>query len=205
MLPDNRIRFNTPVIDFDTDVGVTGQSHDTYPSNGSQLRYDWMRMFLIGLLSSQSSYTEPTQYRHGTIWFDLTTSTFKAYNGTSWVDLSELIGVGTDNAGDPITLSDMYTTFSSMVGNTPTVSFGGYSTTTGATIIPVPSALQPAISSNSRPFVWVDGLLVDPRLCAFSGTTIVLSGGAVVDSDQSFTVMIISINQDYFSISDVVI
>ncbi len=62
---DNRIRFPSAKIDFAVDVGLTDQEHDGFPGPGQPPRYDWMRLFLHGLLSHQSSESEPTEYRSG--------------------------------------------------------------------------------------------------------------------------------------------
>jgi len=95
--PDNRIRIQAPPIDFENDVGITGQDHDEFPVPGPA-RYDTMRMFLIGLLASQASYDEPTNYRKGTIWLDLNTFVLKIRSGdgvagTEWSDISDAIQV----------------------------------------------------------------------------------------------------------------
>jgi hypothetical protein len=96
-LPDNRIRIPAPPIDFSEDVGDTGQDHDRFPDPG-QARYDWMRMFLIGLLANQASYREPVNYRKGTFWMDLDSGILKIRTGegvagTEWSDIAELIEV----------------------------------------------------------------------------------------------------------------
>lgn len=76
MLPDNRIRFPGPPIDFDSEVGTTGQAHDTFPAPG-QARFDWLRSYLIGLLSNQASYTTPIEFRVGSLWFNLNDNSFQ--------------------------------------------------------------------------------------------------------------------------------
>lgn len=82
LLPDDRINLQPPLIDFDTTVGTTGQAHDEFPKPG-QARYDWMRSYLIGLLSNQSAFCEPIEFRLGTLWFDLNVSSFKYRAGTT--------------------------------------------------------------------------------------------------------------------------
>lgn len=82
LLPDDRINLQPPLIDFDTTVGTTGQAHDEFPKPG-QARYDWMRSYLIGLLSNQSAFCEPIEFRLGTIWFDLNVSSFKYRAGST--------------------------------------------------------------------------------------------------------------------------
>lgn len=96
MLPDSRIRLQAPAIDFETEVGTTGQAHDTFPAPG-QARYDWMRTFLIGLLSNQASFDEPIEFRLGTMWFNLNNRSFQFRNdagaiieptGEEWLSLA---------------------------------------------------------------------------------------------------------------------
>ncbi len=94
-LPDNRMRFPAPEINFVDDVGTTGQDHDNFPAPG-QARYDWMRLAIISLLSQQSSYREPTQKRIGTPWFDLNTEKLKMWNGISWANIADFIEVNGD-------------------------------------------------------------------------------------------------------------
>jgi hypothetical protein len=98
-LPDNRIRLSAPLIDFVNDVGETGKSHDSFPDAG-QARYDHLRSYLIGLLSNQASYTEPTEFRLGSLWFDINSNSLKIrnnsgaiinYAGTSWDSLADAI------------------------------------------------------------------------------------------------------------------
>lgn len=93
--PDYRIRFSAGSVDFTADVGLTGQDHDDYPAPNTQARYDWMRLVIIGLLSHQASTTEPTQYRMGTVWFDLNENCFKVYMGATdgWQPLAKAINI----------------------------------------------------------------------------------------------------------------
>src|SRR4051812_5941874 len=99
-LPDNRIRFSPTKIDFTAEVGVTGQDHDSYPSAGSQARFDWMRMVIIGLLSNQSSFTEPSEKREGTLWFDLNNQELKIWDGSNWESIAKYIIVGDPATAD---------------------------------------------------------------------------------------------------------
>jgi len=99
---DNRITLPTTEIDFNI-VGLTGQDHDTYPGPGQSARYDWMRLYLIGLLAHQTSQCPPTNYRPGTIWFsnsyDALKDSFLFHKSTNYdnfdcLSLSEGIKVG---------------------------------------------------------------------------------------------------------------
>lgn len=127
--PDARIHLPGSPIDFPTDVGTTGQDHDTYPSPDTQARFDHMRMYLIGLLANQASIgtDEPTQYREGTWWFDLTEGAMKIRKGDAWVPAGDGILVA-----DGVTLGDFYTQFQSL-GLTPTLAEYTPSSTSDAT------------------------------------------------------------------------
>jgi hypothetical protein len=166
---NNSIRYPPTLIDFDDDVGITGQAHDTYPAGGQQPRWDWMRITLIGLLSLQSSKTAPTQYRTGTPWFDKNTDTIKIWSGTDWEPISKFIGTGTDTDTDNLynTLNDIQSRISSVL---PTAIFSG-SCTKNTTRIKVPDSVNTLLSTTYtelRPLVYKNGLLVDPRRCSLS-------------------------------------
>jgi hypothetical protein len=75
LLPDNRINLQGPLVDF-TKVGTTGQAHDLFPQPGPA-RFDQMRSYLIALLANQSSFSEPIEFRVGSLWFDLNVNAFK--------------------------------------------------------------------------------------------------------------------------------
>lgn len=94
MLPDNRLRLQAPAIDFTNNVGITGQDHDNYPAPNQQARYDHLRMYLIALLANQSSYSAPTQYREGTLWFNLNTNELLIMHNGSWTSMLDVIKVG---------------------------------------------------------------------------------------------------------------
>lgn len=87
-LPDNRIRFPAEAIDFDTEVGVTYQQHDNYPAPNQAARYDWARLVVIGLLSHQAAFNEPTEFRNGTLWFDLNSDKFQVRIADNWDDFA---------------------------------------------------------------------------------------------------------------------
>lgn len=109
--PDYRIRFDPTTIDFADDVGTTGQDHDSYPAPGTQARYDWMRMYLIGLLSLQASNEAPTQYRNGTLWFKLDENAIYIRKEDEWVLIADAI---VDADGN--TLTDLFTRVSTLEG-----------------------------------------------------------------------------------------
>lgn len=201
-LPDNRLRFPAPLIDFTTEVGDTGQDHDNFPGASVQPRYDWMLMWYIALLSNQSSYEEPSEYRPGTIWFDLNTNVLKIWNGLEWASMSTTIPLvqGLD-ADSTTTLQEWYDEVAtSLLTVAPEMTFSGISEVNNATIIPVPDSLQASISEqNSRPFVHINGLLIDPRDCEFQTTaTVVLKNGVVLNEEDTFTVEIKNISPPLF-------
>lgn len=212
MTEDNRIRLPATLIDFANDVGVTGQDHDSYPAAGAQARYDHMRMYLIGLLSQQSSETAPTQYREGTPWLDTSTSPpiLKIRSGDEWKQYSNAIIVGNDSDGDPLSLEDWYSSLSGFLSTFgPEITFSGTCTADDVTQIPIPETLRPAVSSIARPFVYINGLLQDPRdtpvQTAATPISIRLSGGVQLDSGDEFTVVIKSITAANFHSSTVTV
>ncbi len=164
MLPDNRIRLSPTKIDFDTEVGNYGQDIDNYPPEGGQARFDHMRSVVIGLLSQQSSYSEPSQKRDGTPWFDLNTMALKIWRNNEWQLYSEAIPLADDGEGNVTTLADWFTSISGALSNiAQEITFSGISNTTGATLIPIPESLRTYLFSDSRASVYINGLLVDPR------------------------------------------
>lgn len=209
VIPDNRIRFPAGRLDFDTEVGITGQDHDDYPAPGQQPRFDWLRLYLIALLSQQSSYQEPTQYRDGTTWFDLNSNIVKIRRNDAWVSLAEAIKLDVDVDGEPVTLQQLYTTIKTLMGYKPTASFSGHSTQDGIASIPIPDSLRSAAGAGSRPFVWINGDLVDPRRSDYVGGTapisIRLTGGTVIDTDDTFIVLMVAVDSEFFSADEVVL
>ena len=196
-LPDQRIRLTATKVDFTNDVGTTGQDHDNFPAPG-QARFDHMRMFLIGLLSNQASYDEPIQFRDGTIWFDLNANTLKINIGGSWKPVSDAIDL--DSTSSTVTLSSWYETVNSIVqGFTPEVTFSGSAATT-TNLIPIPSSLS--VSNLNRCFVWVNGLLLDPRKCEIFGASVRLINSTVKSGDK-FTVVLKKMLAADFHASDV--
>lgn len=163
---DNRIRFDAPLIDFTTTVGLSGQTHDNYPAPNTQARFDHLRLFLIGLLSCQSSENEPTQYRDGTWWFDIKTNMMKIYSNGNWRHASEVIQLGKDQNDLPITLQNWYDSISQVVSSLQNeVHFQSVIVTPGTTLIPIPNVfLNPTnlIVPGSKAFVHVNGVLLNP-------------------------------------------
>ena len=193
-LPDNRIRFSSTKTDFAGDVGETGQDHDSYPPPQGQARYDHMRMFLLGLLAQQSSYDEPTQYRDGTPWFDLNDSTIKIRSNSEWVHLSDAISVQQSGGSSTQSLTAFVTQVLAAIPNiTPEIVYSGVSVADNVTSIPIPESLRSNINSNSRPFVYINGLLIDPRNTRLepgeNPATVVLVG-TNLDTGDLFTVNI---------------
>lgn len=191
-LPDNRVRFPAAKIDFASDVGVASQDHDDQPSPGPA-RYDWMRMYLIGLLSQQSSFDEPTQYRDGTPWFDLNTFTLKIRSNGAWVPLSDAIAVAEDDEG-VTTLTEWFSSVSdTLASSAPEVVFNGSSSADGITTITIPESLRAYLYSDSRPFVYINGILTDPRNSRLdpsaNPTSVKLSNVSLSEND-TFTIVI---------------
>lgn len=163
-LPDYRIRFPAPLIDFAVDVGLTGQAHDNYPAPGTQARYDHLRLYLIGLLTHQASFQSPQEYSEGTIWFDLNVNAYKTYFNNQWQDVANAIILTSDNRS--ITLADWYENEATIILKSlaPEVVFGGRSTVSGIFRIPIPANMYPYIFIDSRIFMTVNSTHnLDPR------------------------------------------
>tara|TARA_R110000751_G_scaffold67485_3_gene137772 strand:+ start:203 stop:817 length:615 start_codon:yes stop_codon:yes gene_type:complete len=193
-LPDQRIRLTATKVDFTNDVGTTGQAHDSFPAPG-QARFDHMRMFLIGLLSNQASYDEPLQYRDGTIWFDLNTNAFKVNIGGNWKLISDAVNI--DPTDTTVTLSSWYETVNSVIqGFIPEVTFSGDATST-TNLIPIPVSL--GTSNLNRCFVWVNGLLLDPRKCEISGESVRLINSTVKSGDRYTIVLKKMLAADFYT------
>ena len=196
---NNKIRFGSTRINFQDDVGLTGQEHDDYPSPNQPLRFDHIRMYLIGLLSNQSSQEEPTQYREGTIWYDLTANALKIRKNDVWVNIASAIEFDVNT-----TLSEWVSYVDNIIGNyKQDIVFGG-SASSNTNIITIPESLRSNITSISRAFVYVDGLLQDPRNIVIIGNNTIRLV-ETINSGSKYLVNIKQINSDAFYTSDVVI
>jgi hypothetical protein len=205
---DNRIRFDAPQIDFTNDVGITGQAHDTYPAPKTPPLWDWMRMFLIGLLSLQSSDDPPNQYRTGTLWLRRSDMTILQWNGTEWVDVAEHIAFR--DGSTTVTLQEFYTSTTAKLSSVmPRYTYSGHFVTTNPGHISVPDAIATAITAGGyinilRPILYKNGLLIDPRLVSFSSgvpITVELDPSIDIHVDDTFTVIIERF--DIFNIAEV--
>jgi hypothetical protein len=179
---DNRITLTSKLVDFDNIVGIAGQDHDSFPTPGQNPRYDWMRSFLIGLLSNQSSKEAATQKRTGALQYDRSTRTMMIWNGSNWVNLSEHIKV----LG--AILTDLFEFVNQKLESANSaLTFSGVAITL-STSIPVPEAIRIAlvdISGAVGIFVYVNGKVIDPSKVRFSdGCPVVI----LLDSDVSLPV-----------------
>jgi hypothetical protein len=204
MTVDHRIRFSPTPIDFANDVGITGQDHDTYPAPGQQARYDWMRMFLIGLLSCQSSDNPPNQYREGTPWFDLTDVTLKIRRNGAWVSVSQVIKLAdTTTPNDPLTLQDWFNAVNEDIESLRSeIFFYGTIQSFNATLIPIPTNLLDELTPTSRPFVYIDGVLINPASTSLEpgpNPTAVGVPSRGLTQGSEFMVVIKSIPNDNFN------
>ena len=193
-LPDNRLRFPAPRIDFPTEVGTGAGDHINYPSPGGQARYDHMRMVVIALLSQQSSSEPPTEYREGTPWFDLTEATLKIRYNDAWVPYSEVISVEQNKDGQNTkTLAEFYAEVSeTLVSLSPEIVFNGIVNNSSVGSITIPVSLRGNLHIDSRAFVYVNGLLKDTastQLNQPNPISIILSGFTLNNGDI-FTVII---------------
>jgi hypothetical protein len=80
--------------------------------------------------------------------------------GTEWSPVSDVISLGLPG---PISLSQWYDSASvALASIRPQSTYSGraINATNG---IPIPESIRSSIYSNTRPFVWVNGSLIDPR------------------------------------------
>lgn len=166
-VPDYRIRFPSAKIDFDEDVhggSPSNQEIDSYPEPGTQARYDWMRMTIIGLLANQSSEEEPINYKIGSFWFNLNDMYMKYFDGSVWTEIANAIRI------DETSLKEWSELVDETVGKvTEAASFTGVAQANNIVEIDVPSeALQSVAYSNNHPVLYKNDLLIDPRLTAFN-------------------------------------
>lgn len=196
-LPDNRIRLPAPRIDFETDVGLAFQDHDNYPPPSGPARFDHMRMMLIGLLAQQASFSEPTQFRDGTPWFDLNSMTLKIRSGNAWVSYTDVIHV----VSDAMNLTEWITRTNTIIsGFGPDVVFSGSSNADNITTITIPESLRSSITTTSRCFFYKNGALLDLNKCAIIGhpaSSITLNGEQLNTNDR-FTVLLRTIPDSTF-------
>jgi len=199
-LPDNRIKLPAPEIDFTNDVGITGQDHDLYPAPDTQARFDWLRLYLIGLLACQSSHgVEPSNYRAGTLWYDIDEAAYQHFDGSDWEDLAKAITVPTaDTASTEMSLYDWAGIISSRIDSFHhTAVFSGVANA-DASVINIPTSAQEIAGEDGmHPFLYKNGLLIDPRLTNFNTgcpTCVELTGAAALEESDTFTVIIQHVN-----------
>ena len=207
-IPDNRLRFPATKIDFVTEVGIGNGDHDTYPSPGAQARYDHMRMVVIALLSQQSSYDEPTEYRDGTPWFDLNDGTLKIRLNDGWVRYSEIISVEEQNGVSTKTLAEFYNEVAeTLTSLAPEIVFTGTSGTDNVGSITIPITLRGNLNADSRAFVYVNGLLKSPLSTQLNNPnpTMVILNGFTINSGDDFTVIIRRIPDNTYYTEQVVL
>ena len=172
---DNRIRLDTLPVDF-TATEATGGLHDAYPGPNTQARYDQMRSVLIGLLSNQSSQSEPFEKRTGTFWYKRTADGTKEYvkvhtgqeidgSGGNWTSLSDHIGltVGTEDLSLTEVITNIMATLQYVAPRV--VWSGAFSYDNNNNTITIPNAFTGyAAIPNMHVLVYIDGLLIDPRI-----------------------------------------
>ena len=214
---DARIRFPAARIDFANDVGETSQPHDSYPAPGQQARYDWLRLYLIGLLSNQASSLEPTNYRDGSLWYDtsidlsniIPPATFRVRKNNSWLSLSEAISLGS------ITLQSWYEqTVDSLSSVAPELFYAGFAKNAGSSDITIPATFGSYIAADTRAFVVINGvgsqrsgattIICDPRRVNVFNTHVSLLD-FVLEAGDTFTVTLRRIPSTTFYQPDVIV
>lgn len=193
---DNRIALPPTLIDF-VAVGVTGQDHDEFPAPAQQPRYDWMRLYLIGLLSNQSAAERPTQFRTGTIFYNKTTNAFEYHDGDNWQDIASGVLLDGSNTDNIVTLASWYTeAVEQLASIRPRVTWSGDVLENGVTTIAIPNSAKDVIEGicdDVRPLVYRNGALINPnntRFAAGCPTSVELLDGETLDRGDSYTVIV---------------
>jgi hypothetical protein len=193
---DNRIQLPPTLIDFEDEVGVTGQDHDDFPDAGQQPRYDWMRLFLIGLLSHQSSEDKPTQFRTGTTHYDRARSAYEYYNGTTWRDIANAI-ILEEDSDDALTLAEWFTIATEQLSSIrPKIVWSGNVSANDITLIPIPNSAKDEIEGlcdDLHPVVYQNGLQIDPRNTRFATScpsSVELLNGEELNDGDRYTVVV---------------
>lgn len=206
-MPDNRLRLPPTKISFGNNISddapTVNQDHDDFPEPG-QARYDHMRMYLIALLAHQSSEFSdmPSEGRTGSIWFpsDLGFFFYTDDNANTWKTIADAVGLTIDESdptdGEHLSLSEWFAEAQpKLEGLRPKMTWSGHAANSGLVSIPVPESLQDIltpIKDDVRPLVYINGALVDPRNCNFSGCADVveLSGNVELSKNDDFTVIV---------------
>ena len=193
---DNRIALPPTLIDFAL-VGTTGQEHDDFPAPAQQPRYDWMRLYLIGLLSNQSATERPTQFRTGTIFYNKSTGAFEYNDGTDWQDIADgiiLDGSDTDNI---VTLASFFAEATEQLASIrPRVTWSGNVLENNITKIAIPDSAKDVIDGlcdDVHPLVYRNGALISPnstRFAAACPSSVELIGGETLDRGDTYIVIV---------------
>ena len=185
---DNRIQFPVSAeIDFINDVGLTGQDHDNYAEPGTFSRYDWMRMIVLGLLSNQASREEPSEYRPGTLHYDLNTFFYKCMLNGNFEDISKCMKVVDASLYEWAQEIEEKRNRFQLTGVFSGVAYDQ------SDVINIPESLQEISKAPNRPYLFKNGRIIDPNLTQFNvgcPVAIELSSGAVLSPDDKFTVFI---------------
>jgi len=184
---NNKLQFPTTEIDFVGDVGLTGQDHDNYADPGTLPRYDWMRMVVLGLLANQASGEEPTQYRPGTLHYDLNTFFYKCMKDGNFEDISKCIKtIGESLYAWSQDIEEKRARFQ-LAGTFSGVAYDD------SNVINIPQNLQEISVAPNKPYLFKNGKIIDPALTQFNSgcpVAIELSGAAILENEDTFTVFI---------------
>jgi hypothetical protein len=193
---DNRIALPPTLIDF-TAVGVTGQDHDEFPAPAQQPRYDWMRLYLIGLLANQSATERPTQFRTGTIFYNKSTNAFEYHDGDDWQDIASGIVLDGSDTDNIVTLASWFAEATSQLASIrPRVTWSGDVLDRDITTIEIPDSAKDVIDGicdDVHPMVYKNGALISPNSTRFATacpSSVELLDGETLDTGDRYTVIV---------------
>lgn len=185
---DNRFKFpESSEIDFVHDVGLTGQDHDNYAEPGTLPRFDWIKIIILGLLANQASGEKPTQYRPGTLYYNLNTFLYECAKDGDFESLAKCIKIANLDLHD--WSQDIETKRQRFY---PSGTFSGVAHHK-SNVINIPRSLQDISKSPNQPYLFKNGKITNPSFAQFNSgcpVAIELSGSAVLQADDTFTVFI---------------
>ena len=195
---DNRIRLDETPVDF-TKTDTTGQNHDSYPDAEKKARYDQLRSYLIGLLSHQSSKSEPLEKRIGTTWYNKNKSLLEVFSESEEFEVAaKHLGaiVGEEELSLQTVVDQIFSTLA-YVG--PTIIWSGFFDSDASNIIPIPDNYQQYVTyPGIHPFVYVGSLtesgqrLLEPRTTSIRKNDISyvhIGGNFTPVPEQTYTVI----------------
>jgi hypothetical protein len=130
--------------------------------------------------------------------------TLKIRRNGAWVSVSQVIKLAdTTTPNDPLTLQDWFNAVNEDIESLRSeIFFYGTIQSFNATLIPIPTNLLDELTPTSRPFVYIDGVLINPASTSLepgpNPTAVGVPSGGLTQGSE-FMVVIKSIPNDNFN------